>query len=74
MPKPSAGSTRSCPVGGMNETRPRQRGVGGISDRKLIGEYVRLGARIVATGTDIGIMMEVGTELSKFVASLSAVS
>jgi 4-hydroxy-2-oxoheptanedioate aldolase len=47
-------------------------GVGGISDKNLIAEYVKLGARIVATGTDVSIMMEVGTERAKFVESLNA--
>ena len=46
-------------------------GVGGISDRKLIAEYVQLGARIVATGTDVSMMMELGTERAKFVAGLN---
>jgi len=46
-------------------------GVGGISDQKLIAEYVKLGARIVATGTDVSMMMEVGTERAKFVAGLN---
>jgi 4-hydroxy-2-oxoheptanedioate aldolase len=46
-------------------------GVGGISDRKLIAQYVQLGARIVATGTDVSMMMEVGTERARFVESLN---
>jgi 4-hydroxy-2-oxoheptanedioate aldolase len=45
-------------------------GIGGISNRKLIAEYVGLGARIVATGTDISIMMETGSERAQFVQSL----
>ena len=48
-------------------------GVGGISDRKLIAEYVKLGARIVATGTDVSMLMEIGTERAKFVAGLNSV-
>ncbi len=47
-------------------------GVGGISDKKLIAEYVKLGARIVATGTDVSMLMEAGTERAKFVGSLTA--
>lgn len=46
-------------------------GIGGISDKKLIAEYVKLGARIVATGTDVSILMEVGTERARFVESLN---
>ena len=49
-------------------------GVGGISDRKLIAEYVKLGARIVATGTDVSLLMESGTERAKFVAGLNDAS
>ena len=45
-------------------------GIGGISDRKLIAEYVKLGARIVATGTDLGILMEAGAERARFVQGL----
>lgn len=47
-------------------------GVGGISDKQLIAEYVKLGARIVATGTDVSLLMEAGTERAKFVASLNS--
>ena len=45
-------------------------GVGGISDRKLIAEYVGMGARVVATGTDISILMEAGSERVRFVQGL----
>ena len=44
----------------------------GISDRKLVAEYVKLGARIVATGTDVSMLMELGTERAKFVAGLNS--
>ena len=45
-------------------------GIGGISDRQLIADYVGLGARIVATGTDLSILMEAGSERARFVQSL----
>lgn len=45
-------------------------GVGGISDQKLIAEYVGMGARLVATGTDVGMLMEIGSQRVKFVQSL----
>jgi len=47
-------------------------GIGGISDRKLIAEYVGLGARIVATGTDISLLMEAGRDRASFVQGLNA--
>ena len=45
-------------------------GVGGISDRKLIAEYIGMGARLVATGTDISMLMESGGERVRFVQGL----
>lgn len=45
-------------------------GIGGISDQKLIAEYVALGARVVATGTDISILLAGGGERVRFVQGL----
>jgi 4-hydroxy-2-oxoheptanedioate aldolase len=45
-------------------------GVGGIPDRKIIAEYIHLGARVVSTGTDLSIMMQTGSERAQFVKSL----
>jgi 2-keto-3-deoxy-L-rhamnonate aldolase RhmA len=45
-------------------------GIGGISDRKLIAEYVGMGARIVATGTDVGFMTSACSERVEFVKNL----
>lgn len=47
-------------------------GIGGISNRGLIAEYIGLGARLVATGTDISMIMELGGERAGFVAGLNA--
>jgi len=45
-------------------------GVGGISDRKLIAEYVDLGARVVSCGSDLSAIMTAGNERVRFVRSL----
>ncbi len=47
-------------------------GVGGLSSRpKLVAEYVRMGARYVSTGTDLGFLLGAATEKAKHVAELS---
>jgi len=46
-------------------------GIGGISDRKLLAEYVKAGARIIATGTDISVILAAGSERAQFVSSLN---
>ena len=45
-------------------------GVGGLSDRKLIAEYIGMGARVVSTGTELSLLMTAGTERARFVQSL----
>lgn len=45
-------------------------GVGGISDRKLVAEYVALGARVVSCGSDLSAMMTAGSERVQFVRGL----
>ena len=41
-------------------------GVGGLASRTdLIAEYVKLGARYVSTGTDIGFLLAASTDKAK---------
>jgi 2-keto-3-deoxy-L-rhamnonate aldolase RhmA len=46
-------------------------GVGGLGSRpKLIAEFVKLGARYVSTGTDLGFLLSAATEQAKQVRAL----
>ena len=46
-------------------------GVGGLASRPdLIAEYVRMGARYVSTGTDIGFLLGAATQRAKQVQEI----
>ena len=46
-------------------------GVGGLAGRpKLIAEFVKMGARYVSTGTDLGFLLSAATEQAKQVRAL----
>lgn len=45
-------------------------GVGGISDRKLIADYVASGGRVVSMGSDLNMVTAAGTARAKFVKEL----
>ncbi|MBI4381625.1 MAG: aldolase [candidate division NC10 bacterium] len=46
-------------------------GVGGISDRKIVAEYVKLGARLVSMGSDISLLMSSGTDRAQYAKKLN---
>ena len=47
-------------------------GVGGLGSRpKLIAEFVKMGARYVSTGTDLGFLIAAATEQAKQVRALA---
>lgn len=46
-------------------------GVGGISDRKLIAEYVDWGGRVISMGSDLNMVTSAGTGRANFVKELS---
>ena len=47
-------------------------GVGGLASRpKLIAEFVKMGARYVSTGTDLGFLLSAATEQAKQVRALA---
>jgi 4-hydroxy-2-oxoheptanedioate aldolase len=51
--------------------RGKHCGVGGLASRPdLIAEYVRMGARYVSTGTDLGFLLAASTERAKQVQSI----
>jgi 4-hydroxy-2-oxoheptanedioate aldolase len=49
-------------------------GVGGISDRKLIAEYVEWGGRVISMGSDLSMVTAAGTARAKYVKELSDAS
>jgi len=51
--------------------RGKHVGVGGLSTRpELVAQYVKMGARYVSTGTDLGFLMAACTEKAKQVHSI----
>jgi 4-hydroxy-2-oxoheptanedioate aldolase len=46
-------------------------GVGGISDRRLIAEYVEWGGRVISMGSDLNMITSAGTARAKYVKELS---
>ena len=46
-------------------------GVGGISDRNLIAEYVKWGGQVISMGSDLNMITSTGTARAKFVKELS---
>jgi 4-hydroxy-2-oxoheptanedioate aldolase len=51
--------------------RGKHCGVGGLASRPdLIAEYVRMGARYISTGTDLGFLLAAATERAKQVQSI----
>jgi 2-keto-3-deoxy-L-rhamnonate aldolase RhmA len=51
--------------------RGKHCGVGGLASRPdLIAEYVRMGARYVSTGTDLGFLLAASTERAKQIKSI----
>lgn len=46
-------------------------GVGGLSDRKLIAEYVEWGGRVISMGSDLNMITSAGTARAKYVKELS---
>ena len=47
-------------------------GLGGLSNRKVIAEFVSLGARVVGTGNELSTLMVTGSERVQFIQSLQA--
>ena len=46
-------------------------GIGGLGGRpKLVAEFVKMGARYVSTGTDLGFLLSTATEQAKQVRAL----